>query len=137
VREFGLEQLAASGEADATRDRHLAWCQAIVDAALPPRAASTDDQALPRLYAERDNLRAGLSWAIEHGHTDAALRLTGGLADYWGVRGDFTEGRAWLERALALPLGSPAHRVSALYGAATMAVHQGDLAPARAHAAAG
>jgi non-specific serine/threonine protein kinase len=138
VREFGLEQLAASGEADETRDRHLEWCLKVVDGAWAPRAAvPADDRATLRLDAERDNLRAGLTWAIENEQTDAALRLTGGLAEYWDLRGDFTEGRAWTDRALALPMGSSAHRAPAHYGATVLAVHQGDLAKASEHATTG
>ena len=138
VREFGLEQLAASGEADATRDRHLAWCLDVVAAAWPPRAAApADDRVLLRLDAERENLRAGLAWAIEREHADAALRLSGGLTDYWSLRDDFSEGRAWTERALAMPMGNATHRIAALFGAAILANFQDDAATAQAHAAAG
>jgi non-specific serine/threonine protein kinase len=135
IREFGLGQLRESGEESAVRDRHVAWCVATVETAWPPRTATLpDDRALLRLDAERDNLRAALEWAIGRGQTDAALRLTGGLAETWVLRGDFTEARAWTERALALPGGLPALRASALYGASSLAVHQGDIATAQEHA---
>ena len=35
IREYGLEQLAASGEDEATRRRHAAWCLALAEAADP------------------------------------------------------------------------------------------------------
>jgi non-specific serine/threonine protein kinase len=136
IREFGLEHLAASGEEAAVRDRHLAWCIATVEAAWPPRSAALpDDDALLRLDAARDNLRSALAWAIEQEATDAALRLVRGLTEYWWLRGDFTEGRAWAERTLALPGGTPALRAAALFCVSALAAYQGEVALARERAA--
>jgi non-specific serine/threonine protein kinase len=132
IREYAAERLVASGEEEATRARHMSWCIATVEGAWPPRAtAPVDDRALARLDAERDNPRAALEWAIERGRTDDALRLAGGLAEYWWLRGDFTEGRAWSERALALPGGAPTLRAAVLYGASGLAWFQGDVTTAR------
>jgi non-specific serine/threonine protein kinase len=132
IRDFGLERLIESGEEAETRDRHLTWCVATVETAWPLRApAPADDQAVPRLDAERDNLRAALEWAIGRGETDAALRLAGGLAEYWWQGGGFSEGRAWLARALALPGGSPVLRSVALCGASALAWYQDEGLTAR------
>jgi predicted ATPase/DNA-binding CsgD family transcriptional regulator len=132
IREYAAELLVASGEDEAIRARHMCWCITTAEESWPPRAtAPVDDRALSRLDAERDNLRAALEWAIERGQTDDALRLAGGLAEYWWLRGDFTEGRAWSERALALPDGAPGLRAAVLYGAAGLAWFQGDVTTAR------
>jgi non-specific serine/threonine protein kinase len=61
VREYGLEQLEASGE-EAVRDRHLAWCLALAEEAAP-HLARAEQAWLGRLEAEHDNLRAALRWA--------------------------------------------------------------------------
>jgi non-specific serine/threonine protein kinase len=127
IREFGLAQLAASGEDSSIRGRHLAWCLSLMAAVSPPDNA----EDFRRLDAERDNLRAAPEWAISTEATDAALRLVGGLAEYWWSRGDFSEGRAWFARALALPGGTPALRVAALSGAVAVTWYQGHLFAAR------
>ena len=135
VREYGMERLVASGEEEAVRARHAAWCLAAVESAWPPRAPGpTAPDAIERLDAERANVRAALGWLTGRGEAEAALRLTSALAEYWWLRGDFTEGRGWLALALQLDGGSPALRASALYGAAALAEYQGDLEVARASA---
>ena len=48
------------------------------------------------------------------------------LAEYWLLRGDFTEGREYVHRALQLSAGQPTARASALYGAAILANNHGD-----------
>jgi excisionase family DNA binding protein len=127
IREYGLEQLDASGAGDDIRRRHLAWVMAHVEAIWPPRmAAPISFRALDRLDQERGNIRAGLAWAMTSRDADSALRLTSALAEYWLLRGDFTEGRAWLNEALQLPASQPSARASALYGAAVLAGSQGD-----------
>jgi predicted ATPase/DNA-binding CsgD family transcriptional regulator len=127
IRDYALESLTESGQAAAIRNRHLAWAIATVQEIWPSRAtAPVSVEALGRLVVERDNLRAALTWAIESEHTDAALQLTSDLAESWSLRGEFSEGRAWLERALALPGGVPMLRSSALYAIAALEAFQGD-----------
>jgi non-specific serine/threonine protein kinase len=55
---------------------------------------------LDRLDAEQDNFRAILTWALET-DTTGALRLAAALSPFWETRGHYSEGRIWLERALA------------------------------------
>jgi predicted ATPase/DNA-binding CsgD family transcriptional regulator/Tfp pilus assembly protein PilF len=145
IREYGLEELAASGEEGATRRRHAARCLALVEQAEPGLAGPDPGPWLDRVETEHDNLRAALAWAAETGKTEIGLTLTGGLWRFWRVRGHWGEGRDWLERMLALPAaaGSVA-RARALNGAGVFADDQDDreravarfeesLALARAH----
>jgi non-specific serine/threonine protein kinase len=71
---------------------------------------------------------------LESGDTETALQVAGrSLSEYWLVAGgQFTEGRAWLERALSL-VGCASARARAwgLYGIAILSVHQFDLLSAR------
>lgn len=132
IRAFGLDRLSAAGDEAATRDRHAAWCLNVVETAWPPRSRyPASQETLARLDLERDNIRAALAWALSRADVDTALRLAGGLADYWWGRCDFAEGRRWIDRALALPGGTPALRVGALFGAGGMAAFQDDLDTAR------
>ena len=59
--------------------------------------------------------------------------MAGDLAEYWWLRGEFTEGCGWLEQTLALDGGDPALRASALYGASGLRENLSDLATALAY----
>jgi predicted ATPase/DNA-binding NarL/FixJ family response regulator len=129
IREYGLEQLAASGELEETARRLARRRQDEVARVWPPRAAMpAGDAALARLDAERDNTRAALRLLIAEHDADGALALASNLAEYWCLRGEFSEGRSWLEQALRLDGGSPNLRAAALYGLGVLAGFQGDHA---------
>jgi non-specific serine/threonine protein kinase len=64
---------------------------------------------------------------------EAELRLAGALWCFWETRGYFSEGRSWLEAALAdAGSGAPLARAKALNGAGNLAYAQGDLVRAEA-----
>ena len=135
VREFGLDQLLASGEADEIRRRHAAWCVALAERAAPELRGSASDTWIARLVAEHDNLRAALDWATDRGESDMALRLGGALRWFWFAIGHLREGRDRLHMALATPGSgsvSPSVRALALIGVGHLAINQGDFAPASA-----
>jgi tetratricopeptide (TPR) repeat protein len=87
--------------------------------------------ALARLDADRDNLRAALDHAER---TDPAVlaRLALALWRYWLVRGQWTSGREWLRRAIALADDGvpPATLAEVLNAAGSLAQNQGDYATA-------
>src|SRR5262249_35173753 len=88
------------------------------------------DQALTitRVDADQGNLRAALAWADRRGNATLLLRLAPALRPYWHLRGQFGEGRAWLDRAPA-PGAAAAPRLgaAALSAAGLLARFQGDL----------
>jgi predicted ATPase/transcriptional regulator with XRE-family HTH domain len=96
VREYALEQLTTRGALDRLRQQHAAYYLALAEAADPDQPDATT-----RLEREKDNLRAALSWALDSGQVETALRLTGALWWFWLARGYLSEGRRWLGRALA------------------------------------
>ena len=82
---------------------------------------------LERVDTEHNNIRAALSWYRQHDPPDA-LRLAASMSAFWSLRGHHTEGRQRLGELLDLiPDPSPA-RVSALNGAAWLAIDQGEYA---------
>ncbi len=102
VREYGLERLAASGEADSVRDRHAAWCLALAERGeIATWGGPEQTRWLDRLEAELPNLRAALAWCEGIDDPQPGLGLSGALAALWFHRSHRAEGRAWLERALA------------------------------------
>ncbi len=136
IREYGLEQLEASGETAATRERHAAYFLAATERLAPSLAGAAPTAALARLEAEHDNLRAALAALVDAGDGERALRLAGSLGWFWYLHGHVGEGRGWLERALRLagddrpadPVCAHALRVSGW-----LALEQGDGAEAGRH----
>src|SRR5581483_5575161 len=100
VREFALERLAAAGEADLARRAHAEVCLDFAERAQDALWAAASERLLDQFEAEHDNLRAALGWAIAR-DPETALRLASGLGLFWSKRTHWSEGRAWLERALA------------------------------------
>jgi predicted ATPase/DNA-binding CsgD family transcriptional regulator len=132
VREFGLAQLEASGEAAETRRRHAEHFLELTETVEPRLRRAEQGGWLARLEAEHDNLRAALSWGLAV-DTATALRLAGNLHWFWYLRGHWSEGRRWLEDALVrgdAPTRTAA-RMKALAGAGILAFALGDHTGAR------
>jgi predicted ATPase/DNA-binding SARP family transcriptional activator/Tfp pilus assembly protein PilF len=133
MRLYARERLAESGDASEVRTRHLARAVAIATEAQA--AVDGPDQAavLDRLEAEHDDLRVALAWGTSGGDPEPALRLAVALGRFWEVRGHLSEGRSWLEGALAAGGGGdlPGLRAAALNSAAVLAQHQGDYNASR------
>jgi ATP/maltotriose-dependent transcriptional regulator MalT len=95
---------------------------------------------LERLEQEHENLRVALQWLLEpeeeeeHGYRqEMALRLAVSLWGFWNIRGRWSEGRAFLEQALAAGKGVEASlRAKALICAARWAFVQSDYERAQA-----
>jgi predicted ATPase/DNA-binding CsgD family transcriptional regulator len=126
VREYGAARLAEAGEHDALARRHRDWFARLA-AHSDSHWASPDQAALIlRLFHEQANLRVALEFAVNEGPPETALRFAADLQSHWFVRGFLSEGRHWLDRALALP--PPRHwtRVKALRVSSWIACVQGD-----------
>ena len=127
AREFGLEQVAASGEDEAIREWHAQWYLALAVAVAPLVQLAGEPARLGQLSVEQGNLRAALGWFAARGDAESLARLTGALNWYWHVGAQGQEGRVWLEQALAASAhASPEARMGALSGASNLAVQQGD-----------
>ena len=131
IRAYGLERLAASGEEAEVRRRHAAWYLALAETAEPALQGSEQVTWLARLERERDNLRAALAWAREHGETEVGLRLAAALWRFWHLHGYVSEGREWLDDLLAQSgangsLAEVAARAKALRSAGGLAFYQSD-----------
>jgi len=100
IREYALERLEASGEAEIMRRYHAAYYLALAETAEPKLYSPELLLWLDRLEQEHDNLRAALRWTIERHKMDLAIRLGAALGWFWFVRGYEREGLQWLEAAL-------------------------------------
>ena len=133
VREYGSEQLEASGETASIRRRLAEYYLQLADGVRPRRARSEMGAWLDRLACEHDNLRDALGWFRDHGPVADGLRVARSLWWFWSVRGHLTEGRAWLRALLGHPdaAGSTVLRAQALFCAGVLARIQGDYEAAR------
>ena len=132
IREYALERLEASDEAEAICRRHAAYYLGLAEEAAPQLIGPRQRIYLDRLERELDNVRAALAWARTAGDVELGLRLAVTLALFWEERGHLREGRAWLDafrQGLAVQHESPPQttlRARALAMTASLAVTQGD-----------
>jgi predicted ATPase/class 3 adenylate cyclase/DNA-binding CsgD family transcriptional regulator len=100
VRQYALEKLGESGEADTVRARHRDYYTAQA-ARLDAPAATGHQQRVEQVEAEIDNLRAAFAWSRENSDVELALQLASSLQPLWLTRGRLREGLSWLDEALA------------------------------------
>jgi predicted ATPase len=131
IREYGLEQLAASGDEAATRRAHAAYYLVVAEEGA---VGGTDPaQWLERVDVEHDNMRAALDWLTQTGNADWGMRLATALFRFWETREHFTEGRDRVARLLKLPDAAARNqkRVRTLFAGGVLAFDQGDLTAAQ------
>ena len=135
VRQYGQERLGATGEADLVRRRHAWWYFELAKEVEPWLRGARQEVWLEHLEREYSNLRAALGWALERGETELALWFGGALAEFWYLSGHLSEGRRWLEAALASSTDSPPSpaRAKALARAGWIAWEQGDYGRSVVH----
>jgi predicted ATPase/DNA-binding XRE family transcriptional regulator len=135
IREYGLEQLERSGEAEATRRAHAHYYLQLVERSERQLWGAAQEQALNRLEQEHDNLRLALAWHMAQDEgAEPALWMAGCLWRFWDMRGHWTEGQRWLEQALSRRASAaPARRWLALHGAGNMSLSLGEYARAKAY----
>lgn len=135
VRQYGRDQLIDLGEAEIAQGSHLDFFLHLAEEAEPKLTGFDQVMWFQRLEAEHDNFRAALLWSKgEAGRTNDALRIAGALGRFWLVRGYYSEGRDWLEGALALQEAAELtqDRAKALNAAGRLADLLGDYVAGRA-----
>jgi non-specific serine/threonine protein kinase len=111
LREYGLEQLEACGEAEMARQRLTAFFVAFAQQALDGLWGHDQAVWLERMEADLDSVRAVLEWsASPFGDLEAGLVVAGNTCRFWDMRGYFAEGRARLGALLARADASPGPR---------------------------
>ncbi|AGZ49981.1 bacterial regulatory s, luxR family protein [Mycobacterium kansasii 662] len=118
VRQYALEKLSESEEADAIRARHRDYYTSM--AALLDTPGRTDyEQLLVQAETDMDNLRSAFTWSMENSDLEQALRLASALQPLWHTRGRILEGCAWFD---AIPIDDASeHQVTAATRARALA----------------
>jgi len=125
IGEYAAEKLEASGDAERLARRHLAFYVAL--ATDVDERGKVGEYDVDRIEEERENFRRALDTALTL-EPEQALDLAGRLGLYWNRRGQWREGRQWLEAALAAaPAAEPLARIRALGEAGNLALWQSDV----------
>jgi predicted ATPase/class 3 adenylate cyclase/DNA-binding CsgD family transcriptional regulator len=111
VRQYALEKLGESSEADAVRARHRDHYTTMA-AQLDTPPDDSYERRIAQADTEIDNLRAAFTWSREHSDSELAMRLASSLQPLWVARG-IREGSAWFDGVLTIEN-----------------VHHGEVAPA-------
>jgi predicted ATPase/class 3 adenylate cyclase len=144
IREFALEQLEASGEAETARRRHAEYFLDFAERARSYLRGPQGSFWLNRFEAEHDNLHAALEWGLamaDHpsegrdaddvvAGLELAARIAGAAEWFWRLRGHLRRGKECVDRLLVrAPVGSATH-ARALVAAGSLARQMGDHAEA-------
>ena len=132
VREYAVERLAVSGEEEATRRAHAAYCLVLAEEGNPELSPAERAQWLSRCDLEIDNFRSALDWLFTNKNLDWGLRLCMALFRFWDMREHMTEGRIRLENILRLAgAGYKKERARLGIVIAALSAAQGDFAGGR------
>ena len=127
IREYAGERLGRDARTRAVRAALAEWCIELAERAETELGGDRQAEWFARLDAEHDNLRAGLAALEEHEDGERLLTLAVPLFRFWYVRGYLTEGRRWLEQALARTVHAPSSlRRRGFTAAGAIALLQGD-----------
>ena len=128
IREFALEKLDQSPQAEEVRRRHALYVVKLVEMAEPELVRADMRRWQDRLRREEENIRVALRWAVQRGESEVGMRLAGALWRFWHYWALVREGVAWLEPILELPGATQptAARAKALTALAALVYWQGD-----------
>ena len=133
IRAYGLERHAASGDERPLGAALLDHFARLVERAAAEFPGPDERRWIRRIALECDNLRAAMAVAIAGGDEDAALRLCGGLGQFWSVYGFLAESRVHVESVLARsPNRVDRARARAQYALGVLCRRLGDLDAAAA-----
>ena len=101
VRQYALEKLEESGEAEDAKRAYARYFLALAEEAEPELLGPRETEWYDRLEEEHDNIRAALSWSLEGANPELGLRLAGAIWWFWQRHGHLSEGLRWLDEGLA------------------------------------
>ena len=132
-RQYALDKLVSSSEAQTFRSKHSEWFADLAETGAESMLGGPDQTRwFDRIGSELDNFRTALAWSLGDGDPALGLRLGAALSRFWEVRGHWTEGLGWLEDALArAPDAEDVLRGRALVAASFLAFYRGRLESAR------
>lgn len=131
IREYASERLERSGNSAILHECHAAYYLGLAEEAEREISGPKQVSWQRRLEADHDNLRAALRWFLDRKDGERASQLAGALHRFWHLSAHWSEGRRWLEEALAQHKEATPTRALALDGAAHLAYRKLDYDAAR------
>jgi hypothetical protein len=123
VRQFGLQRLVASGEADDVRKRHAQFYAAMAEQAAYESEGQSARLWINRFEAEYANIEAAWRWSVDRNQRELQLRLAAEAWQPQWMAGHIREPLRKLEVTLAVPSVSPsAVHALALHGAGLLSM---------------
>ena len=107
IREYAVECLEESGEANERRRQHAEYFCRLAEEAEAELEGAAQAAWLDMVTQEHDNVRAALEWCFGDGEAELGARLASSLHRFWYFRGHVAEGQRWLERAFAASFEPP------------------------------
>ncbi|CAN5532369.1 hypothetical protein BH20ACT10_BH20ACT10_00620 [soil metagenome] len=126
IRQYAVEKLEESGEIGEMVRRHAVFFRDFVEDAEGGLDGPDQGFWLDLVREDLDNFRSAMSWAADSGESETGLRLSSALAWFWLRRGRLVEGRASVERALAVGAGPELAVAKAVHVCGGIAWAQGD-----------
>jgi len=128
IRQFARERLQEARAAQTVLSLHAQAFAGLIAEAEPHLITRDRPQWVGRVNRELDNIRVALTHTHEH-DPSLHVHIAGMLRWFWYSTGLWSEGRRWLESAIALSAGWPpaADRAKALLGAGVLGSLQADL----------
>ena len=126
IRQYALEQLHESGEEEEARRRHAEYYFAFAEQVGPELTGPRMVEWLDRLEAERDNLRAAVTWVLSNGRGELSVRIAYALRRFFWSCGQHSEVSRWMEEALADDAMTPGTCAQATYVLQLMRYRLGD-----------
>ena len=131
IREYALERLASGGDWVQAHDRHAAYFVALAEPAAAELAGPGQLAWLDRLEAEHDDLLAAMSWLVDQGPPEQALRLFWVTWKFWWLHGHTAEHAHLGDDVTASSERLPPHqRVIAVSATGFILISNGDQAKA-------
>jgi predicted ATPase/class 3 adenylate cyclase len=133
IVQFSKERLAESNETAEFEQKHAQYYLGVAAYSYGKMWGSDQAACLMRLNEEHENLRAALTHLSQvEGNEALFLQMAGSLWRFWEISGVISEGRAWLETALAKnPNADEYYLANALGGAGHLTRQQGDYTQAK------
>ena len=107
IREFALEQIESSDEADIIRRQHAAWCLNLAETSNSDGRFMPSTSEVRHMFSEFDNIRAALYYLDDRADGEALVRLVNALYGLRSIGWNRAEGKLWTSRALEVGEGAP------------------------------
>lgn len=132
VQQFGVDELAATGELDELELRHAEYFLELTEGMRDQLEEAPNEEMLGALAEAHDDVRVAMQRLTERRDAGRAKRLGAAFWRYWEIRGLLAEGRRILAKLLVIPASNDdrdAHS-RVLSGAGLLAFRQGDIVEA-------